>query len=63
MSGEKTAGQLLEGLAMSPAALSSHLRVMREAGLIVPRVSQGQRYYRRSKGAFVRAQRWIDQNG
>lgn len=61
--GDKTTAELMKGLRMSMSGLAQHLRVMREAGLISPRVTNGRRYYQRNKAAIGRARRWVEQNG
>lgn len=61
--GEATAGQLGTGLKMSTSAVSQHLRVLREVGLITYRPAGAQRYYRRNESALRRAKRWLDQIG
>jgi DNA-binding transcriptional ArsR family regulator len=62
--GPLRAGELSERVEMSPPALSRHLRVLREAGLIVEdgvehdaRVS----VYKLHLDAFAPARRWLDQ--
>lgn len=44
--GEHTAGQLQQGFEMSAPAVSQHLRVLREAGLVRQRKDGRQRVYR-----------------
>ncbi|WP_298853527.1 helix-turn-helix transcriptional regulator [uncultured Ruegeria sp.] len=49
--GELPAGDLIEGRGISGAAISRHLRVLREAGLVQQRVQGTQRMYSiRSEG-------------
>lgn len=43
--GELPAGKLLEGAEMSAPALSRHLRVLREAGLVAQRAEGAKRLY------------------
>ncbi len=43
--GELPAGDLIEGRGMSGAAISRHLKVLREAGLVRQRVQGTQRMY------------------
>lgn len=43
--GELPAGDLIEGRGMSGAAISRHLKVLREAGLVQQRVNGTQRIY------------------
>ena len=44
--GERSVGELVEALAMSQPAVSKHLRVLREAGLVQARVDEQRRLYR-----------------
>ena len=49
--GESPAGELVEGRGISGAAISRHLKVLREAGLVRQRVQGTQRMYSiRSEG-------------
>ena len=43
--GELSAGTLLEGFEISPPAVSRHLKVLREAGVVSQRVDQQRRLY------------------
>ncbi|WP_170329574.1 ArsR/SmtB family transcription factor [Ruegeria arenilitoris] len=43
--GELPAGDLIEGRGMSGAAISRHLKVLREAGLVQQRIQGSQRMY------------------
>ncbi len=43
--GELSAGALLEGVEISPPAVSRHLKVLREAGIIHQRVDRQRRLY------------------
>lgn len=43
--GEKTAGELGQGIDLSQPALSKHLRILREAGLVEVRSDGRNRYY------------------
>jgi DNA-binding transcriptional ArsR family regulator len=44
--GERPVGELVAGLAISQPAVSKHLRVLREAGLVAVRVDAQRRLYR-----------------
>ena len=44
--GERSVGELVAALAMSQPAVSKHLRVLREAGLVEARVAEQRRLYR-----------------
>jgi len=43
--GELSAGALLEGVTISPPAVSRHLKVLREAGVIAQRIDRQRRLY------------------
>jgi DNA-binding transcriptional ArsR family regulator len=45
-SGERAVGELVEGLQMSQPAVSKHLRVLREAGMVESRIDAQRRLYR-----------------
>jgi len=59
--GEMTVGQLLAGLKLTMPALSQHLRVLREAGLVSHRAEGHQRLYRRNLSVIRRARRWLEE--
>ena len=44
--GERPVGELVERLGLSQPAVSRHLRVLRDAGLVEPRVDAQRRLYR-----------------
>ena len=44
--GERPVGELVDGLALSQPAVSKHLRVLRDAGLVEVRVDAQRRIYR-----------------
>lgn len=44
--GERAVGELVEGLGLSQPAVSKHLRVMRDAGLVEARTDAQRRVYR-----------------
>ena len=58
-SGEKTAGELGEGFAISQPAVSKHLRVLREAGLIVARSQAQRRLYRLNPAPLAEVDAWL----
>ncbi len=57
--GEQSATQLYQGFDLSQPALSKHLRVLRDAGLVEVRVSGKYRYYRQNPEALVGVADWI----
>ena len=57
--GEKTAGELGEGFAMSQPAVSKHLRVLREAGLVVARAEAQRRLYRLNPAPLAEVDAWL----
>ena len=57
--GEKTAGQLGEGFAISQPAVSRHLRVLREAGLIEARAQSQRRLYRLNTAPLAEVESWL----
>jgi DNA-binding transcriptional ArsR family regulator len=62
-SGERRAGELAAAVAMSPPALSRHLRALRRAGLVVERGLDDDarvRLYRLQSGAFAALRGWLD---
>ncbi|MCC6681441.1 MAG: winged helix-turn-helix transcriptional regulator [Phycisphaeraceae bacterium] len=61
--GEASAGELMAGLKLSMPALSQHLRVLREAGLVTHHAVGNRRVYRRNVPALRRVRRWLDQCG
>jgi DNA-binding transcriptional ArsR family regulator len=60
---ECSAGELLTGLRMSQPALSGHLKVLRDTGLVRQRVEGHRRFYRVNAPALRKAQRWLQQIG
>ena len=62
--GERRAGELSEALAMSPPAMSRHLRVLRASGLVEEQHDAGDarvRVYRLRHRPFTEMRRWLDQ--
>jgi DNA-binding transcriptional ArsR family regulator len=59
--GERTVSELMEGLALSQAAVSQHLKVLREAGLVdASRDGRFRRYRLRPQG-LVELRDWLDE--
>ena len=58
-SGEKTAGELGEGFAISQPAVSKHLRVLREAGLVAARAEAQRRLYRLTPAPLAQVDTWL----
>jgi DNA-binding transcriptional ArsR family regulator len=57
--GELPVGELVTRLRMSQPAVSKHLRVLREAGFVSPRVVAQQRHYRLEPNAFAELDEWL----
>lgn len=58
--GERTAGELAELFPMTRPAVSRHLRVLREAGLVTARQEAQRRIYRIEPGPLREIDRWLD---
>jgi DNA-binding transcriptional ArsR family regulator len=56
---EQPAGWLAENFDMSGPAVSKHLRVLRDAGLVSVRQAGTQRLYRLDPGPLSEAEQWI----
>jgi DNA-binding transcriptional ArsR family regulator len=59
-SGEKTAGELGAGFAISQPAVSKHLRVLREAGLVVSRAQAQRRIYQLNLAPLAEVDAWLE---
>src|ERR1700728_2813235 len=57
--GERSVGELVEALAMSQPAVSKHLRVLREAGLVEARVDEQRRLYRIRPEPLAELDDWL----
>ena len=57
--GEKTAGELGVGFAMSQPAVSKHLRILREAGLVAARAEAQRRLYRLTPAPLAQVDAWL----
>ncbi len=53
--------ELTAGLDISQAAVSQHLRVLREAGLVAARKQGRQRYYQLRPAALTELRDWLDE--
>jgi DNA-binding transcriptional ArsR family regulator len=56
---ERPATELLSGLKLSQPALSAHLRVLRDCGLVKHRVQGTRRFYSLNTQNLRKAQQWI----
>ena len=56
--GELSAGSLQEGTALSAPAVSRHLRVLREAGIVARRVERQSRLYSANPDAIGKIGQW-----
>lgn len=59
--GEKTVGELAAGLPVSRAAVSQHLKVLLDAGLVGVRAQGAKRIYALDADGFLQLNIWIDQ--
>ena len=56
---ERSAGELIAGLKLSQPALSTHLRVLRDCGLVKQRAQGNRRFYSLNPQAVRKAQQWL----
>ena len=56
---EASVGDLVSALGMSQPAVSKHLRVLREAGVVSARTAAQQRIYRLEPGPFRELDAWL----
>jgi DNA-binding transcriptional ArsR family regulator len=56
---ESSVSDLVGALAMSQPAISKHLRVLREAGIVSSRTAAQQRIYRLEPGPFRELDAWL----
>ena len=59
--GDHTVTELMAGLDISQAAVSQHLRVLRDAGLVTARQDGRYRRYRLRPGALTELRDWLDE--
>ncbi|HEX6077856.1 MAG TPA: metalloregulator ArsR/SmtB family transcription factor [Micromonosporaceae bacterium] len=57
--GERPVGELVERLALSQPAVSKHLRVLREAGLVEVRQDAQRRWYRLRPEPLTEIDNWL----
>jgi DNA-binding transcriptional ArsR family regulator len=57
--GERSVGELVDELALSQPAVSKHLRVLREAGLVTVRVAAQRRCYRLRAEPLAEVDAWL----
>jgi DNA-binding transcriptional ArsR family regulator len=57
--GEKTAGELGEGFVISQPAVSKHLRILREAGLVEATAEAQRRLYRLTPAPLAQVDGWL----
>jgi DNA-binding transcriptional ArsR family regulator len=59
--GDRAVGELMADLDISQAAVSQHLRVLREAGLVTARKEGRNRYYRLRPAGLTDLRDWLDE--
>ena len=59
--GPKTAGELAKPYQISRPAISRHLRVLREAGLVSSQIDGREHWYSLETAAIDEAQQWFDE--
>ena len=59
--GPKSVGELAGGLSVSRPAVSQHLKVLLDAGLVNARSEGTRRIYAITNGAFLKLNLWLDQ--
>jgi DNA-binding transcriptional ArsR family regulator len=60
LAGESSVGELVSGLAISQPAVSRHLRVLREAGLVSSRTDAQRRLYSIDAAPLAELDAWLD---
>lgn len=58
---DRSVSDLMAGLDISQAAVSQHLRVLREAGLVTARKEGRHRYYQLRPAALTELRDWLDE--
>jgi DNA-binding transcriptional ArsR family regulator len=59
-SGERPVGDLVDALALSQPAVSKHLKVLREAGLVEVRHDAQRRWYRLRPAPLAEVDAWLE---
>jgi DNA-binding transcriptional ArsR family regulator len=59
LAGERPVGELVGELAMSQPAVSRHLRVLRDAGLVATRIDAQRRLYRIDAAPLATMDEWL----
>jgi DNA-binding transcriptional ArsR family regulator len=59
LDGERPVGELVDELGLSQPAVSKHLRVLREAGLVEVRPDAQRRLYRLRPGPLLELDEWL----
>jgi DNA-binding transcriptional ArsR family regulator len=59
-SGERQVGDLVDALALSQPAVSKHLKVLREAGLVEVRHDAQRRWYRLRPAPLAEVDAWLE---
>ena len=57
--GEAPAGEIAAQFNSTPPAVSQHLRVLRDAGVVAVRPDAQRRFYRLNRAAMVEAAEWL----
>ncbi len=60
LTGERAVGELVAELAMSQPAVSRHLRVLRDAGLVATRTDAQRRLYRLDARPLAAVDEWLE---
>ena len=58
--GERSVGEIVERFGISQPAISRHLRVLREAGLVTRRGDGTRRVYRLEPGGLDEVETWVE---
>lgn len=56
---EMSVGQLVEALGITQPTVSKHLKVLRDAGVVVAREEGQHRYYRFDEGSLMEVRSWV----